>query len=483
VVSINCTDDNNSIYKLISRYSATNTCPMHMPGHKRNNRLLSDDLPYNIDISEISGFDDLHDPQGIIKQTSEIANTLYGSNKTFLLVNGSSCGILAGIRAAVKRGGKIIMDRNCHRSVYHAAELNGLQTVYLLPETDQQTGISGSISPLQVEQELANNPDAKLIVITSPTYEGVISDISKITAAAHQRDVTVLIDAAHGAHLGFSDYFPVNANNSGADLVVQSLHKTLPALTQCALAHINGSLIDPNKMAKELAIFETSSPSYVLLASIDSCLRLLKNNKDGLFKDIKNNIGCFDNAIKEVENIHIVCHGSDHLYNHPHFFGYDPGKIVISTRGTNLTGIKLAQIMRGQYKIELEMAAADYAIAITSICDSKENFERLADALNRIDQTVIPKYPIPNYKNTLPRQVMSISDALELNSIAVPLTDAIGMVALEYVWAYPPGIPLIVPGEIIDENIIEQINIFVSTGIMLKSTDGEISRQIAAISV
>jgi len=483
VASKNHTVNENSIYNLLTRYSTMDICPLHMPGHKRNSQLLADNLPYNIDITEISGFDNLHDPRGIIKETSKIADALYGSNKTFLLVNGSSCGILAGIRAAVKHGDKIIMARNCHQSVYHAAELNALQTVYLLPKIDQQTGIGGSISPLQVKAALDNNPDAKLLVITSPTYEGVVNDIEKITAAAHKRGIAVLVDAAHGAHLGFSDYFPDNSIKSGADLVVHSLHKTLPALTQCALAHINSNLINHQKMAAELAIFETSSPSYILLASIDNCLRLLLKDKDQLFKTYENNIKCFDYAIKDLKNLHIVCHGSNYLNNHQCLFDFDPGKIVISTRETNLTGTILANILREQYRIEPEMAGSDYVIAITSICDSKDNFKRLADALIAIDQAVIPNKSIKTMANVLPRQLMRISEALDLNGTLIAFADATGMVSLEYVWAYPPGIPLLVPGEIIDKNIVKQIHSFVSAGINLKSSFGEMPRQIKATSV
>ena len=460
------------LFDKLSDYASQDNCPMHMPGHKRNTRMLGCKLPYSIDITEIDGFDNLHDASGILKETADIASALYGSKKSFLLVNGSTGGILAAVKASARRGSKIIMARNCHQSVYHAAELNCLQTVYMLPEPDSDTGIHGSITPRQVADALNSSPDAKLIVLTSPTYEGVISDIKSISAIAHDKGVPVLVDEAHGAHLGFSGAFPGEALKNGADIVITGLHKTLPALTQCALAHIGGDLVDEEWVARELAVFETSSPSYVLMASIDSCVRMLSQNKSKLFSRYEKNISRFDVMVKKLKQLKVLCHGDDLLINHHSFFGFDPGKLVISTKNTVLTGQDLAHLLRSRYRIEPEMACTDYVLAMTSVCNTAKQFEQLAEALTEIDgeTEICTGRQTGPYENTLPKQKYPVCDALDFNGQFLPVNEAVGMISLEYIWAYPPGIPLIVPGEIITPCLTRQIKRYSSAQITLHST-------------
>jgi len=361
---------------------------MHMPGHKRNTGLLPPGIPYDIDITEIHGFDDLHDPCGILRETAELAAGLYGSSRAFLLVNGSTVGILAAIGAHTTRGDKILATTNCHRSVRNAAALFGLDPVYMTPETDKMSGIALSISPEAVDLALENTPDIKLAVITSPSYEGVISDIRAIADIAHKRNIPLLVDSAHGAHLGFSPGFPDSAVHAGADVVVMSLHKTLPALTQCSLLHICGDLSNAGEKARLLSVLQTSSPSYVLMASIDYCLRLLASDKDKLFYDYEQNLSRFSEDIRTLKTLYVLCHGSAHPC--PDFFAFDPGKLVIVTNNTALSGVMLADILRTEYKIELELAGSDYAIAMTGICDRTEGFTRLAEALMAIDNAITP---------------------------------------------------------------------------------------------
>ena len=464
------------------KYASTDACPMHMPGHKRNTALLGEGLPYSIDITEIDGFDNLHDPHGVLLDTAGLAAALYGSRRAFLLINGSTAGILAAIRGTVKRGEKIIMARNCHKSVYHAAELNLLKTVYLMPEADGETGIGGSVTAAQVERALREHPDAKPVVITSPTYEGVVSDICAISDAAHRRGVPVLVDEAHGAHLGFSGGFPAEALKSGADLVIMSLHKTLPALTQCALAHVGGSLVDAEKIAGQLAIFETSSPSYVLMSSIDDCVRRLAAEKNALFTAYEQRMQRFDDAVRGLEKLRVLCHGADRLLDHETFFRYDPGKVVICTGRTGLTGSALTALLRDRYRIELEMAYAGYAIGMTSICDPEEHVQRLADALIEIDRCAEANgasgraaSPCP-----LPPQEKPIWQAVEEKGIFLPLEDAAGAMSLEYVCAYPPGIPLITPGERIEKRMIRFIGSLAASSVGIHSTKGKMPRLIYA---
>lgn len=447
---------------------------MHMPGHKRNTELLGCELPYGIDLTEIDGFDRLHGSDGILKEIADLASELYGSRRSFLLVNGSTGGILASVRAAVRYGDRILMARNCHQSVYHAAEVNGLKTAYLVPETDRATGVCGSIAPAELARALEEYPDTKLVVVTSPTYEGVISDVRALCSLAHRRNIPVLVDEAHGAHLGFSDYFPGEALKNGADLVVTGLHKTLPALTQCALAHAGGTLVDPARVARQLSVFETSSPSYILMASIDRCLELLRECRTELFNRYEGQLKQFDKGIQGLEKLIVLCHGPDAPARHEHFFGFDPGKIAIGTRKTDYTGPELAELLRSGYRIEPEMACADYVLCMTSFCDTEKNFETLARALTELDRSAAPPCPGRTRPGPcpLPEQEMPICRALELEGECLPPGEAEGAVSLEYVWAYPPGIPIIVPGERVDGTLVRYLEELTGAGVELHSSGG-----------
>ena len=370
------------LYDELLKYAHGDVYPMHMPGHKRNLEFLPAGNPFELDITEIHGFDDLRDPQGFIKETTELAARLYGSLEAFLLVNGSTVGMLAAIGAHTARGDKILFAESCHRSVHNAAQLFGLEAVLLAPGVDEVSGVECSISPAMVEEALNREPGIRLVVITSPSYEGVVSDIRSIADIAHSREVFLLVDSAHGAHFGFSSGFPDNAVQCGADVVVMSLHKTLPALTQCSLLHVCSDRANVAEIYRLLFVLQTSSPSYLLMSSIDYCLRLLNRDKVRLFDDYEQRLKLFYDDVRGLKNIKVI----DAFDND--FFAFDPGKIVVVTKGTGLSGFVLADILRDEYKIELELAHSNYAIAMTSICDTWEGFTRLANALIEIDRAV-----------------------------------------------------------------------------------------------
>ena len=380
----NMQGETGMLYSRLKAYSASGAYPMHMPGHKRNVELLPRGLPYDIDITEIHGFDDLHNACGVLQETTRLAMELYGSNKAFLLINGSTVGNLAAIGAHTGRGDKILITGNPHRSIRNAVGLFGLDPLYIESEADEMSGIGCSVCPSTVETALEKNPDVRLVVVTSPTYEGVISDISSISHIVHARNIPLLVDSAHGAHLGFSPGFPDSAVRSGADIVVMSLHKTLPALTQCSLLHVCGNRANEKEVSRMLSVLQTSSPSYVLMASIDCCLRLLVSDKDRLFSEYERNLNQFSEEIKPLQCLSVLYH--DRVPLRSNFYAFDPGKIVIVTKKTALSGVALANILRAEFKIELELACTDYAIAMTSICDSAEGLSRLAGALCAIDR-------------------------------------------------------------------------------------------------
>ena len=439
--------------------------PMHMPGHKRNIKLLGEKLPYKIDITEIEGFDDLHHPEGIIKDIEEKAKKIYKSKKSFILVNGSTCGILAGIRSVVNYGDKVLVARNSHKSVYNAIEINCLNPIYVLPKIDKY-GINKNIKADDIENIVEKNKDIKLVIITSPTYEGVLSDVKSIVNIAHKYKVPVLVDEAHGAHLSFMENSNFEALNCGADIVIQSLHKTLPALTGTAILHIKGDLVKEEDVRRELSIFETSSPSYILMSSIDECLDLIERNGEKLFLDYQENLKYFYNEAKALKKLKVL--GNELLEKNL----YDFGKIVVITKNTNITGKELSDILRKDYKIEVEMSSNYYIIAMTSICDSKESFERLLNALKEIDLKLEEvEDNTVSYKIQLPKKEMTINEALESKNFKLEnYKNLEGKISKEYIFAYPPGIPIITPGEVFDKNIINIIESYIKSNIELIST-------------
>ena len=371
------------LYEKLNTHFVDGPYPMHMPGHKRNPHFLPDRFPYDIDITEIYGFDDLRDPRGILLDTARLAADLYGSREAFLLVNGSTVGVLAAIGAHVKYGEKILAASNCHWSTPNAATLFGLKVVYVTPETDEISGVPCSITPDSIYLALKKNPGIKLVIITSPTYEGVISDVAAIAEVTHKSGALLAVDSAHGAHLGFSDDFPKSAVADGADLVVVSLHKTLPALTQCSLLHICSERADTTAVRRLLNILQTSSPSYVLMASIDHCLRLLQADSYKLFREYEQRLSNFSYSLLDMQKLIVLNHGHDK--HHPGFYDFDPGKIVILTKNIPLSSKDLYDILRIEYKIEAERVFENYVIALTSICDCAEGFARLSNALCVID--------------------------------------------------------------------------------------------------
>ncbi len=457
-----------NLQEKLEEYYNKDYLPMHMPGHKRNIKLLGEKLPYKIDITEIDGFDDLHHASGIIKNIENKAKRIYESKRSFILVNGSTCGILAGIRSVVNFGDKVLVARNCHKSVYNAIEINGLNPIYMLPKIGED-GIDRNIDSNEVEEKLKKNKDIKLVILTSPTYEGVISDVSSIVSIAHKYNVPVLVDEAHGAHLRFMENIcDKEALSAGADIVIQSLHKTLPALTGTALLHIQGDLVKEENVARELSIFETSSPSYILMSSIEECLDIIESKGKELFKEYQDNLKYFYNEAKKFKNLKIL---GNEIENKDY---YDFGKIVIKTNKTNITGKELADILRNDYKIELEMSSINYALAMTSICDSKENFKRLLDALididNKLEKENKSKEEL-NIKLQLPKKEISILEAIKNNNSEFKNYNELeGRISKEYVWVYPPGIPLITPGEVISKELIKKIEEFIDANIEIRTT-------------
>lgn len=471
----------DNLYDKLCGYAKSGALPLHMPGHKRNTELLGTDFPYEIDITEIDGFDNLHRPEGIILNIMKKAQRLYKSGASFPLINGSTCGILAAVRCAVSFGDEIIIARNCHKAVYNACELNNLNVSYIYPQNDSFFGLSCSVSPQSVSEALKKHPKAKAVVLTSPTYEGVISDIGSIADITHFYGIPLIVDNAHGAHQPFifSEGEPVQC---GADIVISSLHKTLPSLTQTAVAHINGDIIKPEDFSKQLAVFETSSPSYILMASIDRCLDILSSYGSTLFSRYKERLDIFSEKAKRLNNLKVLCCGNDNLSKH-NFFSFDYGKIVICTNSCGISGTQLSDILRKDYNIETEMSYTTYALAMTSVCDTDSTFDRLFNALADIDGKITPTKPIVQPPMPIPQKSKYSFINLPKEGVLTSLDRAEGEISLDYIFAYPPGIPILTAGEIIDKKLIQYVRHLNSCGTSVQSTAVKASSDDISVNV
>ncbi|MDD6325943.1 MAG: aminotransferase class V-fold PLP-dependent enzyme [Lachnospiraceae bacterium] len=445
-------------------YGQSAAYPFHMPGHKRQFHPFFD--PYTMDITEIYGFDNLHHAEGILLEAQQRAAYLYHASETFYLVNGSTCGILAAVAAATKRGGKILMARNCHKAAYHAALLNDLEVSYLYPAADMTRGLSGAIDPDEVEEMLKKDASLRTVLITSPTYDGVCSDVRRIAEIVHQHDGILIVDEAHGAHFGMHPYFPEHALSCGADLVINSVHKTLPSLTQTALLHVQGTRVDRERLKSFLGIYQTSSPSYVLMAGIDACVRLLLEHGTELFDAFAKRLERLRAQLSDLQVLELIRGTEPKLQA----YDYDRSKILIATQRSSLSGSELSEILRSQYQLEMEMDSEHYVTAITTIADTEEGLDRLAEALIRIDAGLERRpeqmaQPLAMWKN---EAVLRIQEAVDAGKKSLPLVQSEGTVSAEFVYLYPPGIPLLVPGERISGELLEKLLQYRADGFALE---------------
>lgn len=413
--------------------------PFHMPGHKRQKEWLEG--LFDADITEICGTDNLHAPSGIIDEAQKKAAELFGVNEILFLTGGSTSGILSAITAACKIEDKILIARNCHKSVYNACIINRLKVSFVYPKQDVLLGCAGQVTPWDVAEEM-DRSGAKVVVITSPTYEGIVSDTARIAKEVHLRDGILIVDAAHGAHFGFNDYFPKSARQLGADIVIESAHKTLPCLTGSALLHICTERVDTAAVKRAVGIYLTSSPPYPILCSIDRFVH--KASEGDLFSSYIEKLEAFYSRASSLSKLKITRVD-------------DPSKIIISTRGTSINGFELKETLLKDYKIEIEMALPEYAMAMTSLADSYEGLGRLSAALEDIDQKLSVSEKKPFYFPPKPKIKGLFTEKESVAAELVSLEQSAGRISLDFIFAYPPGCPIVAPGEEITTEIVEYI--------------------------
>lgn len=475
----------------LTAYNTEGCYPWHMPGHKRRLNTIFPDIvenPFSIDVTEVGDLDEFHDPHGIISEAMNRAAEVYGSHKSYYLVNGSTCGIMAALSAVCRPGDKLIVARNCHKSVYNAIRLLQLRPIYIMPEWNEELGMFGGVSPEQVRKMVKQYTDAKCVMLVSPTYEGVVSDVEKIAKIVHKAGVPLIVDEAHGAHFEFmsnvnetistTNYknIPNPAIRLGADIVIESLHKTLPAMTQCAILHEKSNIVDTERLEEYLSIYQSTSPSYVFLATTEACIEKMNYERDGLFIIYKELLSEYRKRFAQLSHIHLV---EESDFKKQSACGYDDGKLVFSVKDCGyerdgeiivMTGTKLGTILQEEYGQMMEMAAGNYVIAMTSVADSKEAFESLYLAMESIDAqlTDVEQSADTILYKTLPEHKMNIAEAREHKRVDIPFEDAIGKISGSYIYVYPPGIPIVTPGEVLSLGVMQEIKAAMDSDLNIK---------------
>lgn len=475
----------------LTAYNTEGCYPWHMPGHKRRLNTIFPDIvenPFSIDVTEVGDLDEFHDPHGIISEAMNRAAEVYGSHKSYYLVNGSTCGIMAALSAVCRPGDKLIVARNCHKSVYNAIRLLQLRPIYIMPEWNEKLGMFGGVSPEQVRKMVKQYTDAKCVILVSPTYEGVVSDVEKIAKIVHKAGVPLIVDEAHGAHFEFmsnvnetistTNYknIPNPAIRLGADIVIESLHKTLPAMTQCAILHEKSNIVDTERLEEYLSIYQSTSPSYVFLATTEACIEKMNYERDGLFIIYKELLSEYRKRFAQLSHIHLV---EESDFKKQSACGYDDGKLVFSVKDCGyerdgeiiaMTGTKLGTILQEEYGQMMEMAAGNYVIAMTSVADSKEAFESLYLAMESIDAqlTDVEQSADTILYKTLPEHKMNIAEAREHKRVDILFEDAIGKISGSYIYVYPPGIPIVTPGEVLSLDVMQAIKAAMDSDLNIK---------------
>ncbi len=441
---------------------------LHMPGHKGGGAVAAPYLEYlgrrlfEADVVSAEGLDDLHSPSGCIAEAQRLAAEAWGADHSLFLVNGTSCGLHGLILALCRPGDKLIVPRNAHRSVVGGLILSGAYPVYLEPDFDRSFGLPLGIAPEAVAGALSLHPDAKGVLVVSPTYHGALSDIRKIAEITHSYGLPLLVDEAHGAHLGFHPELPDSALSQGADGVAQGIHKTAGSLTQTSILHLKGTRVPVDRVRAVLRLLQTTSPSYILMSSLDAARYLLVNHGrdllDGVLSLSRRVTGAVE-ALGAVRCLHVHAAGGP--------AGFDPTRITVNVSRAGLTGLEVERALRREFGLQVELSDFANVVLLLSLGDSPEAVEAFLAGLERIaaessaGRRGSPSAPRSAGRALLPPTpptVLSPAVAFRGRTRRVPLDRAVGCVSAEMIAAYPPGIPAIYPGERVTEEVVAYLS-------------------------
>jgi len=451
------------LFEAVQNYLAEGIIPFHVPGHKQG-RGLPELTAYlgsralAMDLTCLPGLDNIFNPHEALAEAQALAAEAYGADYAYFLVNGTTSGIQAMIMAVCQPGDKIIMPRNAHKSALGGLIMSGARPIYLHPEVNHEFGISTGITPEKVEEALREHPDAKAVFVVYPNYYGTASNLPAIVAVAHRYGVPVLVDEAHGAHFAFHPDLPPSSMEAGADLAAVSTHKLLGSLTQSSMLLVREGLLDHRHVKAVLNLAQTTSPSYLLLCSLDLARKQAATQGREIFTRVLSLAEQCRAALRQIEGLRLL---DREAIGRPGCWALDPSKIVVNVTGLGLSGYEAEAILRHRYGLQVELSDLYNLLFLITVGDTPETVAALIAALRDLAEVRVPrkvcKYtpPLPS----LPPVAALPREAFYSETKIVPLEEAAGEISAEAITAYPPGIPLICPGELITQEIIDYVNV------------------------
>jgi arginine decarboxylase len=476
--------DKTPLFDAIVRYANENKISFHTPGHKHGQgmpkvfRQFVGDKVFRLDLSVMSEVDSLHEPSSVIKEAQILAAKAYGADYSFFLVNGTTGGNQAMILSVCDPGDKIIIPRNAHKSVISAVILAGAEPVYIMPKIDEISDLILNLTPEQVDEACRQNPDAKAVLVTNPTYFGLTTDIEAIAEIVHQYDKILLVDEAHGAHLHFHPSLPKAAIDSGADMCVQSTHKHLAALSQGSMLHVKGVRVDILRLKTTLQMLQTTSPSYIILGSLDLSRHQMVHDGERALEEVIQMCEETRNDINQIPGL--ACLTREQVRKIPNL-DLDVTKLTVSTKGLPCSGYDMAKILNSEYGIQTEMADFQNVLLFVSLGNTPKELKKFVKALRKIvvdykdmfmNQKKRKRIVFPSF---IPRKEVNPREALTKLTRKIPFKRSVGKTCAEIVCPYPPGIPVLCPGEVITQEIYSYLMNVLDSGARINGqSDGRL---------
>lgn len=444
------------------KYQQDKVYPFHTPGHKGGRgyeaqlKQAMGEQALAMDVSLMAELDDLHQPSGCLKEAQALAAELYGADQCFFAVNGTTQAVQAMLMSAVKPGEKVLVPRNAHRSVAGGLILGDLEVVFIAPEYNEEFGFNTQVTPRAIAAALAKDKTIKAVLITSPNYYGLAADVAEIARVTHEQGAVLLVDEAHGAHLGFTKLLPPSALSCGADAVAQSTHKLLGAMTQASMLLVQGTRIDLERAAKTMSLLTTTSPNYLLMASLDAARAQLDAAGEEMALHALGVANYLREALSRFSWVTVV---DQNIVGQPGVFAFDGTKVTVRVAGCGLTGVEVGAFLR-EKGIAVELVDYYNTLFLLTYADDYPEIERvikkIVDAFEELSEIKTPPLPPSgNFALPLAKQVLSVRKAFYKETEIIDFLQARGRIAGEQVSFYPPGIPVLLPGELVSNEIIE----------------------------
>ncbi|QXM07057.1 aminotransferase class I/II-fold pyridoxal phosphate-dependent enzyme [Crassaminicella indica] len=473
------------ILKRLTALAKENIVSFHVPGHKNgkayrgykdhifNNALLA------LDVTEIPGTDNLHAPEDMIKKAQERAAKFFKADHTFFLINGTSTGNISALMAVANPNEKVIVPRDCHKSVMNGCILGGLIPVYINPKVSKEHNISMGIEAETVEKAILENKEVRAVVLTYPNYYGICSDIEAIAKVVHKYNKILIVDEAHGAHFNLSKELPIPAIEAGADIVIQSTHKTLPSFTQASMLHVKSERVNIDRLRFMLRMNQSSSPSYLLMSSLDEARAIVESEGRVLMNELLENINKFHEKISNIKGIKVL---DKSLIGRYGIKDIDRTRIVLDMTDFGISGTSLEKLLRDEYGIQMEMSDIKHIVAVCTIGNDAKDFEKLLKALISIKKKrEVRKIETIPLLASIPKMCIPPREAAFCNKRSIPFKQSSGKISGEYIIPYPPGIPIICPGEEITQEIIDYVELLKEKKINIIGMDDDHLENIKVI--